>query len=128
MKVTLTEHAVQRFNERVRPGLSIAQARTELRRLVAEHAEPCAEPPRWYFEGEQARADTLVRIGPDILLPCATRDGRLFALTVVCRGLVGDQERAYRRRRKLAERERKRASRPAISAKALVDRKRLAAF
>lgn len=127
MRVTLTEHAVQRFQERVRPGLGLAMARAELRRLVDAHAEVC-EPPGWYFEGgRHARADTLVRIGPDILLPCATRDGRLFALTVVCRGLLGDDERAYRRRCKRVERERKRASRPPMSAKALVDRERRAA-
>jgi hypothetical protein len=49
--VELPDHAVERYMERVRSGADFPRARSELRRLVVEHATPLPELPVW-FAGE----------------------------------------------------------------------------
>jgi hypothetical protein len=65
--VEVSDHAVERYMERVRSGADFSRARTELRRLVVEHATLLPELPAW-FAGE-CREDA-----PTV--PCAQRMAR----------------------------------------------------
>lgn len=93
MNVHLSQHAIQRYMERVRPGLDFPAARTELRLLIARHGQQ-REPPASL--GTRP-ADAWVSIGEDVWIPCSLHDGRLMAMSVLCRG--HEREGAGRHRR-----------------------------
>ena len=93
MNVTLSQHAIQRYMERVRPGLDFPAAKIELRLLIDRHGQQ-REPPA----ALQARpADAWVSIGDDVWLPCKRHGDRLVAQSVLCRG--HEREGAGRHRR-----------------------------
>ena len=93
MNVTLSQHAITRYMERVRPGLDFPAARIELRLLIDRHGLQ-REPPA----ALQARpADAWVSIGDDVWLPCKRHGNRLVAQSVLCRG--HEREGAGRHRR-----------------------------
>lgn len=96
--IQISRHAVERFQERVRPGLDLAGAEDELARLILR-GELTATPPAWH-------AATCAQIAPwylvagDVVVPLkehVSEDGVLVAATCLVRGLR--TEHATRRRR-----------------------------
>jgi hypothetical protein len=108
LSIGLTSHAVDRFQERVRPGLSHEQAEEELGRLI-RFGEVSSAPPRWLADTQRQRAAFYLLVG-DIVLPLdphpAQRE-RLQALTCLVAGGISEAARERRnslraRRRSLA--------------------------
>ena len=129
MKITATDHAVQRYQERVRPSLSPEAARGDLERLLRLHAEPC-ERPEWYVErrtGPPTTATHWARIG-DVFLACVQpRPGRLLVLTVITHGLSPEARAKRSGERRAARRAARLARRTGQSASAIIARERDAA-
>jgi hypothetical protein len=95
-QVSITNHAVERYRERIKPALSFAVARGELERLLAEcDATPRAEPPRGIIRGVD---DPLyLELSPGIwLVLMPGRDG-LAGVTIIFEGILSDRERERRR-------------------------------
>lgn len=128
MKITATDHAVQRYQERVRPSLSPEAARGDLERLLRLHAEPC-ERPEWYVErrtGSPAKATHWARIG-DVFLACVQpRPGRLLVLTVVTTGLSPEARAKRTGERRAAKRAARLARQTGYSAGAAINRREAA--
>lgn len=86
LTITLSRHAVVRFQERARPGLDILAAEEELARLVSD-ATVLSTPPAWLHPGTKADLYLLIadlvlpllrmRCGPDAYLAttCIARGG-----------------------------------------------------
>lgn len=92
----ISDHAVERFRERVRPALDLDDARRELLRLT-QVAEIIA-PPEWAQMSDD-RADGAVLLSDDVcLLVSYLRENRPVAVTCVFRGWCGSRERAARNR------------------------------
>jgi hypothetical protein len=91
LEICLTHHAVDRFQERVRPGLSREAAEDELARLVL-FGSVVTEPPAWLCTRP---GDAYLVIG-DLALPLLAHaaDGAYYATTCLVRG-----SRFSRRRR-----------------------------
>jgi hypothetical protein len=83
LEICITTHAVERFQERVRPGLSFAAAADELAHLIGL-GELREEPPPWCLTREDAG---YLVIG-DLVLPLAAcaEDGVFYATTCLTRG------------------------------------------
>lgn len=92
--IALTEHAILRFQERVRPGLGFRQARQELTRLVAM-GTVSTQPPAWFGHHDGRFSTRYLSVG-DLVIPLVCVDGRLMALTCVPRGSVSALTRADR--------------------------------
>jgi hypothetical protein len=99
-----TTHAVERFRERVRPGLTWDAAERELAQLLrAGEAKP--EAPSWLADVQRQRADLYLIVG-DIVFPLAAsevRPGRWLVTTCIARGGlsgVARKRRNDRRRRR----------------------------
>lgn len=78
-RVGVTEHAVERYIERVRPDLTPEAARVELIRLV--HSAPAVEPPPGC-----GRPRLCLMVAPGVFVPCDNRPGsrnRYSAKTVL---------------------------------------------
>ena len=110
----LTEHAIVRFQERVRPGLSFHQARQEFERLLAAGVVS-SQPPAWLGHHDGRLSSRYLTVG-DLVIPLAPVDGQLLALTCVPRGSVSALTRAdrnaNRRRLRTKNRRARRARRP----------------
>jgi hypothetical protein len=90
-----TQHAVERYQERVRPGLGVFACRNELEQLLRDHGQR-APRPEW-MSAWTAEPAVWVTIGPDIWLPCEVRpSGSLQAMTVLCRGSLSERRRRER--------------------------------
>ena len=101
VEIRLSEHAVRRFRERVRPGLDEGQARNELSRLVA-FGEMVGEPPEWLAATQRQRASCFLVLG-DLVLPLdpGRRDREvLCALTCIARGSLSEAARTARSARR----------------------------
>lgn len=96
MNVHLTQHAIARYQERVRPGLDFAAAKIELRLLIDCHGER-RDPPGAL---EVKPADAWVSIGDDVWIPCSIDADRLVARSVMCRGHEREGAGSSRRRAK----------------------------
>lgn len=96
IEIELTNHAIDRFHERVRPGLARASAEVELARLALFGAM-VADPPPWYSPCEDHEASAYLVIG-DLVLPLrAGDDGVHVAVTCIARGGISPAARARRR-------------------------------
>ncbi len=112
MRFVITDHAVQRFIERVRPGFGPLAARAELGRLLRTYGEMSGEPP-WFAEREVERQpDAWVRVDDDLFFPCRRMSTRTLVVdTVLTRGSISQltrDERNARRRKRAAARRRAR--------------------
>jgi len=97
--VNWSDHALQRFGERCRPGLEQADVRRELSRLLAS-ALVTRKPPAWFLS-ETTMACAYLTLGDEIVFPLHARPtGELVASTAIPRGMVGDQRRETRNRRR----------------------------
>lgn len=110
-RVFVTDHALERYRERVRPHLEDAEAVwADMRRLARTCGELRATPPEWYREAwETAEKPCRWLLCGDIAIVCqreAERD-RLVAVTTIVRGGISDAARAARNRRKAGKRHRR---------------------
>ena len=105
----ISDHAVQRYQERVRPGLDEAAARAELERLRAV-AAVASDPPGWLHAADQAPWYLL--LGDDVVLPLLRQsDGRWVASTCVPKSALTLQRRAAKTARRKSRGARGRARR-----------------
>jgi len=108
----ISDHAVARYCERVRPGLDGAAARAELERLRAV-ATVVHEPPAWLHAADQASCYLL--LGDDVVLPLLRQsDEGWVASTCVPKSTLTVQRRAAKtaRRKSLGARGRARRRAP----------------
>ena len=96
-RIGFTEHVVDRFQERFRPGLGFEAARTELGRLTV-HGELRDEPPAWMGESDLEPAAGYLMIGDDLLLVLQRKEEGLVAVTCLGRGTLKPSDRTRRRR------------------------------
>ena len=99
--VELSRHAVERFQQRVRPALEPLEAEEELARLALV-AELTSEPPDWHAVSCAQRASWYL-VAADIVLPLkqhATEPHVLVATTCMARGELSEDVRRRRRARR----------------------------
>ncbi len=103
--VRISAHAVDRYRERIKPGLDEAAARIELERLRAV-GTVVREPPTWLHAADHAPCYLL--FGDDIVLPLLHADGGWIASTCVPKSTLTSERRQAKtaRRRSLASRAR----------------------
>jgi len=78
--VVLTAHAVERYQQRVKPHLSLEDAAADLQRLIPEGARLLQAPPSWVRNAESYRSD-YVALGPDVVFPIERRTRDLSVIT-----------------------------------------------
>jgi hypothetical protein len=95
MDFHFTTHAIERFRERVRPGLAWDAAEREFAR-VARLARATPQPPEWLADREREHAELYLVVG-DLVWPMAASaahaDRRLIT-TRLARGGLSDFARA----------------------------------
>lgn len=65
--IHLTAHAIERYQERVKPHLTFEEAEAEARRLLEDIAAITTEPPSWFFDtGDQPEHDGFAMVGDGI--------------------------------------------------------------
>lgn len=99
--IHLTTHAVERYRDRVRPGLSFEAAELELGR-VAALGEVTTEAPAWHLRSCAQEAPFYLMIA-DILLPLRphhSEPGVLVATTCLPARSLSAGARRYRNARK----------------------------
>lgn len=97
LEIQLTTHAIERFQQRVRPGLDLEAAGDELARLLAT-AAIVQDPPDW-FARRQARVACSYLVVGDLVLPLQqsrSGDGTLVAVSCIPRGSLSEMARARR--------------------------------
>jgi hypothetical protein len=117
----LTRHAVERFQERVRPGLDLEAAQQGLARLVGL-GEISDRAPAWLACRMHKRSALYLVVG-DVVLPLARGNGgRLIALTCLVRGGLSQAARHRRnqRRRDATARNKPMRARPTASRSGLI--------
>lgn len=105
VRIRFTIHAVERFVERVRPGLDFASGRLELWRLAGV-GTVAAYAPGWLPGSRTSASDAYLVVG-DMAVPLVAESSGsrvLVATTVVVRGTISPAER----KRRTAERNRRR--------------------
>lgn len=109
--IYLTEHAIERYHERVKPALAPEQARREAITL-ARRAEPTRDRPRWWY---QRQGDDVLEawayVTEGIAFGLVKRDNGWVALTCCTAGGMSDVVREARRRRKRIAKARRRDQR-----------------
>ncbi|MGA7396861.1 MAG: hypothetical protein WBW62_05370 [Solirubrobacterales bacterium] len=119
LQVLLSEHAIERFRERFRPALSLAKAAVELRWLVGKAGTVSNRQPKWASIENEAAPDAFLTIGEDLILLLKLGNGRMTAVTCLCRGTIRKSERNKRRngrrsRKHLSEMRRQRPNRQPV--------------
>jgi hypothetical protein len=109
VELELSEHAITRWHERVRPGLTLEAAEEDLVRQLATHA--CWGPPDWLSEKELG-GDRWLMIGDDVAFPVR---GNFLASCFVrgifnprMRRIVSDVNHFHKRANRAKERPHKR--------------------
>jgi hypothetical protein len=108
--VAVSNHALARFGERLRPGLDPDHLRTEFCHLLAA-AKVTAKRPEW-LESTQ-RASAYLLLGDGICCPLIFRDGELIAATCIMRNMLQGRRRQGRNASKARARSGRRAARKA---------------
>lgn len=107
--IELSEHAIDRFHQRVRPALTWEEAEYELDRLTA-YGEMVVEPPHWLARTQRQHACCYLLVG-DLVLPLvpAYNDREvLCATTCIPRGALSDRARSRRNARRSTRARRRR--------------------
>ena len=95
--VDVSDHAIKRYGERVRPGLAYADLEAEVLRVVRTFGVVCQEPPEWMEPDGRDVAWLVVEDGICFpLQPSRDSDELFVATTCMVRG--GMPERLRRRR------------------------------
>jgi hypothetical protein len=100
--IRFSEHALSRYGERVRPGLTGARLAAELQRVLATGTIRADAPP-WLGGGRGTRADLWIEVG-DVAFPLVHSGNGLLALTCLVRGGISDFSRHRRSERRRARR------------------------
>jgi hypothetical protein len=111
--VEVTEHAIKRYGERVRPALDDSQLEAEVLRVVHDVGEVSWHPLGWCV-ADDAKTVGWIHVGPDIAFPLQfhwSRLGVLVATTCLTRGSFGEDMREARNRRARDRRQRRAARR-----------------
>lgn len=103
-EIRLSDHAITRFHERVRPSLPRRQAKRELDRLIAVAAEPVAEVPFCTSK----KADAWLVLCDGVALPLAQTGKGYVAVTCIVAGTLSARERRRRNMRRRSRRHRRR--------------------
>lgn len=102
-RVQVTEHAIERYQERVRPTLEVAAAKRELVALVEMAGAPTPEPPAWADYVHPA-PDSYLVLSDGVL--GLIRGGRMTS--VIVRGAMAPEYREAKRKERRARRQKKR--------------------
>lgn len=106
--IRVTDHAIERYVDRVKPCLTIDQAREEVRRLFETVVGFSKAPPYWHAQGrERTPFELYAMVGDGIAF--GIKDG--LAITCLTRGGYSDEVREAQNTRKAAKRTVKRAKR-----------------
>lgn len=108
--MALSDHAIDQYCDRVRPGLDAAAARTELARLLP-NGTIVATPPGW-VRAASIRPYYLL-IGDAVALPLTRQQGGWLATTCVTQTSLTDRDRQQRAHYKASRSARQRAKRRA---------------
>lgn len=115
VRIGLTDHAIQRYVERVKPQMLRRHAQAELERLVEMAGEP-GPVPDWMRPKVPCQALVL---SDGIALVIVSEDGRLTAATCMVRGTLSPEvraaQKAAKRRRRAQRRAKQHAGRPAVA-------------
>lgn len=97
MQVALKKHAVERYQQRVKPALSMEAAKRELEQLCVM-AELADEAPCYCNDDERdERTDAYLEIAPGIALAVVfDEDGEAHALTCIANWSLSDETRRRR--------------------------------
>src|SRR4051812_18838316 len=98
----ISDHAVDRYIERVKPTLTRREATKDLRRLARSVGSITTERPDWV--GEACHVDGWLLLGDDIALPVLKTPVGWLAKTVLARGVLPPGVRRMRNRAKAARR------------------------
>jgi hypothetical protein len=110
VEVFLSDHAIERYRERVRPGLSVEDAEAELQRVLG-FATFTREPPDFAAEHEGVTVGFLL-LGDGIAFPVVrSESGGDFVATTCVGNWSLSEETRERRNRKAAIRRRRRKAR-----------------
>src|SRR4051794_26614396 len=113
IEIRLTQHAVDRFQFRVRPGLSTAAAEVELARLAAM-GDIVTDAPAWHACRQRRTASAYLVVG-DLVLPLEPVCGNPDALVAVTAShVVGSPNEARARRNERRRRERRQRTRSVV--------------
>lgn len=95
--IRLTEHAIERYHERVRPSLEVDQARREAR-WVLDYANVTPLRPDWWYEAPRGENELVAyaMVGDGIAFGLALRGAKYYAITCCTRGGMGASARAAR--------------------------------
>lgn len=95
--VMFSRHAVERFCERVRPGLDIETAQQEMTRLLGS-ALVVADPPLWLPRAGARRSGDRYLVIADLVLPLRPVGAgeRYLATTCIARGTITPATRSRR--------------------------------
>ncbi len=97
MRITFSAHAVQRYQERVKPDLTTAEALADLRRVEGAGITELT-PPAWLHTPD--RAELYLLLG-DLCFPLRDiGNERYVAVTCFARGVPSTEARRYRTERK----------------------------
>jgi len=108
--IDFARHAVERWMERARPGITPHASYLELRHLLAT-ARVVTARPEWLPSAEGAAAWLL--LGDDFAAPLRLERGELLACTVMCRGSLPAATRERRNHGRANRRAGRRAARKA---------------
>ena len=106
--VEVTEHAIKRYGERVRPALEASQLEDEVLRVIHDIGEVSWHPLEWC--GCDDKIVGWVNVGGDITFPLQfhwARKGVLVAVTCLTRSSFGEEMREARNRRHRERRQRR---------------------
>jgi hypothetical protein len=96
LAVGFSDHAVERFSERLRPGIDPEEVRRQLSRMLSA-AVVTRRPPEWFRQPPGQHADAFLVVGPDVVMPLRRRpNGELVAATTIGVDTVGDASRTKR--------------------------------
>ena len=101
LTIQLSQHAVERFQERVRPALDVAPAADELAALIL-FGDVVDTPPSWHA-GTCAQLAPFYLVAGDVLLPLKqhwSEPDVLVATTCLVRGVRSEDVRARVRTRR----------------------------
>jgi len=106
-KINLTNHAIERYQERVKPAMSYDSIRREIENLILICENKLSvEPPEGVVKKDE---DVLyLEASPGIWLILVPKRDHLSAVTVIFDGIWTDGERLYRNRRRQKRRMNKR--------------------
>ena len=95
MNALITEHAAQRYQERVKSGLDLESARAELQQLLTFSA-PNTLPPKWVLCEDDDHKNAYAEITDGIVVALRWTGRAYVATTVLTRSTPSDTARARR--------------------------------